>query len=416
MIIDTLISNLGDSMVQFYHSNSGNLIFYILIGITTVLQLILISQSFGIVKQIFLSQFSFNILKYFNLFFTITILGMLVAIATQIHIDSQYFTDLLTIITTMSYLQTMSNMIFLSFRFFKWFTENRTANVFFYLMWSVFMSATILFQLLINDVVLLYDKAKVIPSSSIATWPDFTGIKDVISNTYAYLDIITFALLWISTVTLLIRFSSRIGKINYWILSSLPLIYYLVYNIDSYELLPIDSYTSDLLFTINSTWGGILFAIVFLSIRRSINEKIRLRYFLLILSSGIIMLFTANQATSMGTAFPPYGIITVSFTGISSFLIFIGTMSSVMTLANNAVIRREIGKIINDDLRLLDELSMSEILKHQESNMMSAIKKKESILEDKSSMEIDLSDEDIKKYIQEVIVDEKKKIRENEFS
>jgi hypothetical protein len=278
------------------------------------------------------------------------------------------------------------------------------------------MSATILFQLLINDVVLLYDKAKVIPSSSIATWPDFTGIKDVISNTYAYLDIITFALLWISTVTLLIRFSSRIGKINYWILSSLPLIYYLVYNIDSYELLPIDSYTSDLLFTINSTWGGILFAIVFLSIRRSINEKIRLRYFLLILSSGIIMLFTANQATSMGTAFPPYGIITVSFTGISSFLIFIGTMSSVMTLANNAVIRREIGKIINDDLRLLDELSMSEILKHQESNMMSAIKKKESILEDKSSMEIDLSDEDIKKYIQEVIVDEKKKIRENEFS
>jgi hypothetical protein len=411
MIIDTLISNIGLPIENFYQSMMGNVFFIISIILAIFLQFMLTFYIFSLTKQIFITKSTFQLLKYLNLGFTVFISILLITIAIQISHNNQYNTHLLIWITSISYLQTVTNMLFLSFRFYKWFKENKTMNIFFYLLWSISTSIAFFSQLLINDIVLLFDKPAIIISTSITSWPEFTGLKEIISSSYAIVDIISYSLLWISTVTLLIRYSNRIGKVYYWTLMSLPLIYYLMYNLDSYGLLPINSVTSDLLFSINSTWGGVLFGLVFLSIRKKIDNKTKVRDFLLVLASGIILLFTANQATTMGTSFPPYGLITVSFAGISSYLIFIGTMASALSLANDIIIRREIGKTVKNELKLLDEITISEMIKQSESNIIKIIKKKESILERESKISSDLSKEEIQKYIAEVIIDEKEKMR-----
>lgn len=411
MIIDTLISNIGDLLPYFYQPEN-NIIFYILTTTAIFFQILMIFLITNLTKETFVYNSFFQTIKLVNMVFVLILVFLMIITIFEINLENRFSTYLLTSITTISYLQTIFNVGFLSIRFYKWFKENKTFSIIFYTLWAISLTLTFCFQLLINDYVLILDKPGTIVSGDINSWPEFTGIKEILSTLYSYLDIISFTLLWISTVTLLKRYSGQIGKLYYWIISSLPLIYYILYNLDSYDLLPISELSSELLFSINSTWGGILFAFVFLSVRKRINKKIKLRDYLLILSGGLILVFTANQATTMGTAFPPYGLLTVSFVGISSYFILVGTVSSVLTLSKEAILRKEIGKIVKEELKLFDEITLSELIKQTETNVLDIIKKKADLLERDSQLMNDTPKEELLKYIQEIAIEHKSKSRE----
>ena len=58
-----------------------------------------------------------------------------------------------------------------------------------------------------------------------------------------------------------------------------------------------------------------------------------------------MLLFISNQAVILATAsYPPLGLATVSFMGLSSFLVFIGIYATAVSVAEDIKLRRTIRK------------------------------------------------------------------------
>jgi hypothetical protein len=100
--------------------------------------------------------------------------------------------------------------------------------------------------------------------------------------------------------------------------------------------------------------GGILFGIAFWSIARNIRSNV-VKQYKMILAYGMMILFSSNQASALVRFFyPPFGLVTLSFFGMASYLIFIGIYSSAISVAEDS------------ELREYEILNLSKIYRHLE--------------------------------------------------
>ena len=84
---------------------------------------------------------------------------------------------------------------------------------------------------------------------------------------------------------------------------------------------------------VDAAAGGILFGVAFWTIARNISNNI-VRDHIIISAYGFVLLFISEQAIVLTyLAYPPFGYATVSFMGLSSYLIFIGIYSSAISIA-----------------------------------------------------------------------------------
>jgi hypothetical protein len=85
--------------------------------------------------------------------------------------------------------------------------------------------------------------------------------------------------------------------------------------------------------------GGLLFGFVFWRASKNIGNKF-LKEYLSLAGCGIMLLFTSNQVMSLTYLdYPPFGIITVSFLGLASYLMFIGIYTSSICIAQDRELR-----------------------------------------------------------------------------
>lgn len=70
-----------------------------------------------------------------------------------------------------------------------------------------------------------------------------------------------------------------------------------------------------------------------------------------------ILLFVTNQATLLlNTLFPPLGLMTACFVGLSSFLLLVGTYSAAVSVSNDVKIRKAIRTSIEKESRLIGQI------------------------------------------------------------
>jgi hypothetical protein len=73
-------------------------------------------------------------------------------------------------------------------------------------------------------------------------------------------------------------------------------------------------------------------------------------------------LFTSNQAIVLSfTQYPPFGLVTISFVGLSSYLVLLGISSSAISMSNDANLRREIRRLAIRESKLLDSIGSAQI-------------------------------------------------------
>ena len=145
---------------------------------------------------------------------------------------------------------------------------------------------------------------------------------DVYSSFYDYTLMISFILLWLSSIFLLFHYSKRFGRLLFGFLSILPLIYFLGrfsplfsgYFLElsfDYPTQAMIIYT--LILTSGKPLGGFLFGIVFWRASKNVDNKF-LKEYLALAGCGIMLLFTSNQVMSLTSLdYPPFGIVTISF-------------------------------------------------------------------------------------------------------
>ena len=71
--------------------------------------------------------------------------------------------------------------------------------------------------------------------------------------------------------------------------------------------------------------GGLVFAVSFWKISRNISYERNIRTYMIISGWGILLIFGANQATTLIVApYPPFGLATITVLNIASYLTLLG--------------------------------------------------------------------------------------------
>jgi hypothetical protein len=252
---------------------------------------------------------------------------------------------------------------------------------------------------------MLGQQKKIITSTDVGYFPEFSiesvgsqiGIVNTIASTAAYI------LTWIGTV-MLYPYIKKLGKFKFWIIMGVAMAYYLI----EYPLFVlgyftpsenVDAMTNILIFSMAALLSGIIFGAAFLSVAKTLRKDSNLRKHMMLAAYGFLLFYIAGSAAAAQAAYPPFGIVAVSFTGLSCYLIYVGLYSSAVTVSQDTILRLSIRKSLTDQSKFLDSMGSAHMEQELQSTVLNIAKKHADVLTEKTGVEASMTDNDIKEYM-----------------
>jgi hypothetical protein len=244
------------------------------------------------------------------------------------------------------------------------------------------------------------------------------GRFNTLDNLYFYSYLISFITAWAATASLLRYYSRKFGKLKYWLITTLPMVFFLAQFVPSYTTLLFSSIRPDpffmatwvtLIATVSKPLAGLMLALGFWTMARVAERTSTVRRYLVFAGFGFFLLFSSNQAILMALApYPPFGIITITTIGISAYLVVSGLYTSTVSLSQNTEVRRSIRRLARSQSALFDSMVSAESEKEIEKRVMEIVRKESVEMANRSGVEISLSDSEAKEYLEEVFKEIKK--------
>jgi hypothetical protein len=414
LIVDVIITRISVFMSQELMSIWRNVVFATMAGIFIVGQHFIIEyvKSRG---RIFAKKAA--PLDMFHRIITVAQYGLVVILLIaifQIITASHYNILLLTLAIGITYTLAIVNLGLLSQRFFSWYRSNHNLVVLLYGISAASLSLNAGLTLALSSVI-LQDKPELVLPRVGTLLPLFEpgSMKAILNISLIVSSVISFLITWIATTSLLNHYSRRLGKLKYWIIVAIPLVYFLSQFLSPLiglfnpiiELSPvINSIFLILVFTLSKPVGGILFGVAFWNVARNVQSSI-VRDYMIIAAYGLALLFISNQAIStvISPSFPPFGLVTVSFMGLASYLMLVGIYYSAMSVAQDIKLRTTIRRFAADELRLLRNIGSAEFNVKLENRIKDVIRKNQATMLEETGVQSSLSEEDAKEYLSEIL-------------
>jgi high-affinity nickel permease len=152
------------------------------------------------------------------------------------------------------------------------------------------------------------------------------------------------------------------------------------------------------------------FAVVFWNISKVMSYEKSIKTYMIISGWGILIIFGADQAvvqTQLQSPYPPFGLATVPVLIIGAFLMLLGIYNSATLVSVNNNLRKSIRKYALES-RLLDLIGQAEMEKEIRKTVNKITQDKGS-LEMNTELSIELDEKELKKYVDFVIREVKKK-------
>jgi len=323
---------------------------------------------------------------------------------------SSYDPLLLKITAWFCYLETICITGFVAHKFIQWLRFSMNYVVLLYAAAIIVLLSNLIITLLfITELLTSY--YTFIGNNENAYVP-YVQPNTVLTNSLQISSIASFVSMWIASIVVLNNRSKGVSKAKFWIVVSLPLIYYLIqYQPSILQILAGYRYSYPILFGIfytlffsaSTAVGGILFGCAFWSIARKVTTK-QIRDFMIITGYGLVLFFVSNQVNVLGlAAYPPFGIATKTFIGLSAYMILIGFYSLAISLAQDINLRQKIRTTLNQQSVLLDKIGTSEMEKQMQKKVVIISKKAADQMSSESGIQTSLSEQEIKDYIDEVL-------------
>ena len=255
----------------------------------------------------------------------------------------------------------------------------------------------------------------------------FGPILDIIS-------ILSFISVWIVSALLLSTYVRKIGKARYWTIIALPLVYILfpfeIYFLNIFQPLISSSPVSfalinSIIFGATKQIGGLFFSFAFLA-ASALLEKYSIHKYLLISAIGMAILFGSIDINSLLYAtYPPFGLVTISFMAIGSYLVFNGIYNSAVLVARDKELRKEFYRNAMSHLDLLRVIGVSQMEKDLIDNYKSLEKRikqpeitgrrfeKDNVRDALHGLVDDLDKEEVREILHDVLDDVYSKSKSN---
>lgn len=415
LIIDTLLTKIyaftGLSTV-FSYDMRINTFFAIAIaysiGVYLVLKLVKIETSAVIKKKLHLDS-----LRKVMFAIQYILAAIIFLVFFQMKLTSHYSVALTGFVVGISYILAIVMMSLLSFRFISWFRFNRNMVVLTYAISSIALALNAGFTVTLVSNLFLDMPSEIFEHQGFGYSPHIVrgSATDLLNNAYIITSIVSFVLWWIATALLLRHYSQKLGKSKYWVTIAMPLSYFLMQFFPSFpKLLSVFQNSSDIffiytiIFTLSKPVGGMLFGIAFWMIVKSFNQNNVVRRYMIISAYGLILLFVSNQAIVLvNFSYPPFGIVTISFMGLSAYLILVGVYSSAISVSNDMELRKMIRKYALSESKLLDNIGFAQMEQEIERRVMTISKEKEEAMVRETGLPASIDEDNMKQYLGNVI-------------
>jgi hypothetical protein len=343
--------------------------------------------------------------------------AVIVFFIVEMVLTSAYSVIVLATAIGISYTLSIIMLGLLSQRFFSWFKSNRNSVVLLYGLSSTVLAINAAFTLAFVDIVLLtLSQAYVSPHPQGLFVPFITSGSLTITLNYAYSvsSVISFMLSWVATI-LILRNSSTIGKVKFWIVLIFPLAYFLIQFLPLFSnIIPVIS-QSEILLSLYSlipqyskVVGAILFGITFWTLARKLGHRSTVKDYMIMSAYGLVLLFASNQAILLvDSPYPPFGLVTISFMGLTSYLVLVGIYSSAISIAQDAELRQSIRKYAIKESKLLDSIGTAQMQQEIERKVIDMTSRNKMSMKEQTGIESSLDENDIKQYLQQVLIEVK---------
>ena len=256
---------------------------------------------------------------------------------------------------------------------------------------------------------MLNQQKPVITSIDIAYFPEFSiaTLGNQINIVYQIASSVAYVLTWIGTVRLLYPYIRKLGRFKFWTIMGAVMVYYLI----SFPLFVLgyftpsentDAMTNILIFSLGGIFTGVVFGAAFLSVARTLKKESVLRNHMIIAAYGFLLFYIAGSAYAAQAAYPPFGLVSVSLTGLSCYLIYTGLYSSAVTVSQDMALRTSIRRSVTEQSKLLDSIGTAQMDQELQSRVLTVTKKLSDKMEEETGIEASMTEEDIKEHIEMV--------------
>ncbi|MGA8106008.1 MAG: hypothetical protein WB815_05075, partial [Nitrososphaeraceae archaeon] len=163
-----------------------------------------------------------------------------------------------------------------------------------------------------------------------------------------------------------------------------------------------DAMTIILIFSLGGIFTGVVFGAAFLSVARTLKKESVLRNHMIIAAYGFLLFYIAGSAYAAQAAYPPFGLVSVSLTGLSCYLIYTGLYSSAVTVSQDMTLRTSIRRSVTEQSKLLDSIGTAQMDQELQSRVLTVTKKLSDKMEEETGVEASMTEEDIKEHIEMV--------------
>jgi hypothetical protein len=263
-----------------------------------------------------------------------------------------------------------------------------------------------------NHVAFLQVQPEVIASDRVAFFPSFDldSIQQQINLVYQIVVIAPYVLSWIGTVMLLRPYVKRIGKAKLYAILGAAMVYYLI----NYPLFVLGYFTPTeendvdvmnniLIFGIADVLSGIIFGAAFLSVARTLQKNTAVREYMMMAAYGFILFYIAGSAMVSQAAYPPFGLASVAFTGLSCYMIYAGLYSAAVTVSLDSRLRQSIRKSVAEQSRFLDRIGTAQMEREVQNNVLTLARKTSDEMMEKSGAQPSMTEDEIKQYVEQVM-------------
>jgi hypothetical protein len=264
--------------------------------------------------------------------------------------------------------------------------------------------------------IMLQEQLEVVTSADVAFFPEFDpeSLYNQINAVYQIVGIIAYVLTWIGTVMLLRPYIHRIGKIKFYAIMGSAMVYYLI----SYPLFvlgyftpteetDLDAMNNILIFGIATVFSGIIFGVAFLSVARTLQKGSALREHMIIAAYGLLLFYVAGSAAATQAAYPPFGLASVSFTGLSCYLIYAGLYSSAISVSQDLALRQSIRQSVKEQSKFLDSIGTAQMEDELQTRVLKTAKKASATMAEETGVESSMTEDEMKDYM-EIVMNELK--------
>jgi hypothetical protein len=298
---------------------------------------------------------------------------IIVTIIFQILSANKYNVILLQASTYVTHISALVFLILLVIIFVRWLRSRRTFISVLYTIAFALVSVTILISMIYLQAqfsVTINPDRKPFPINTYVIRQETKPYVEVLGTTIDVLSFSSFLAMWLATIALLTKYKFKLGRVRYFTLITIPLIYY-VFPFEAYfgnlfsPLIltsPVNySMLYVLIFSATKQVGALLFSLAFLT-AASLVSQTGVKKSLLLTSIGIALLFGSMDVVSLQyRLFPPFGLITEAFMPLGSYLLFIGIFASAISVSRDATLRKEFYKSAESQLGLLKTIGVTQM-------------------------------------------------------